>query len=84
MAQALNMAPFAVDMALDSVVDAIVVRAEQIGSGAIDNDRKVHIYNLQRKVKSLKEQLECKVWKLSFSFKIPNSIKSQDYLLFKV
>lgn len=59
-AQALNMAPFAVDMALDSVVDAIVVRAEQIGSGAIDNDRKVHIYNLQRKVKSLKEQLECK------------------------
>lgn len=59
-AQALNMAPFAVDMGLESVVDAIAVRAEQITSCAVDNDRKVHIYNLQRKVKSLKEQLECK------------------------
>lgn len=58
--RALNMAPFSIDMSIENVVDSIIATAEQLSTNDVDNDRKIHIHNLQRKVKSLKEQIECK------------------------
>lgn len=58
----LKMEPLAADMGFDMATDAIIGRAEQLmhmeGDGLAGS--KTHIYNLQRKLKSLKEQLESK------------------------
>ena len=60
--RALKMDPLAADVGLELACDAVVGRAEQLVNLEADqlSDRKTHIYNLQRKVKSLKEQLESK------------------------
>jgi len=59
---ALGMDPITADLCLDSIVDAILVRSEQLMRSEHSElvDRKTHIYNLQRKVKACKEQLESK------------------------
>ena len=59
---ALGMDPVTADLCLDSIVDAILVRSEQLMKMEHDQlvDRKTHIYNLQRKIKALKDQLESK------------------------
>ncbi len=56
------MEPITPDLCLDSVTDAIIARGEQLVTMETETlvDRKTHIYNLQRKVKALKEQLESK------------------------
>ena len=58
----MKMDPITADLGLDGAADAILVRADQLVKLEADNlvDRKTHIYNLQRKIKSLKEQLESK------------------------
>lgn len=50
------------DLGLDLTIDAITARAEQLVKLEADTiaDKSTHIYNLQRKIKSLKEQLESK------------------------
>lgn len=52
----------ALDLGFDMTIDAIMARAGQLVKLEADAlaDRSTHIYNLQRKVKSLKEQLESK------------------------
>lgn len=59
---ALKMDPIAADMGLDSATDAILSRIQQVIGKETDAlvDRKTHIYNLQRKIKTLKEQLDSK------------------------
>lgn len=59
---ALRMEPITADVGLDMATDAIIARGEQLTHQESDglNDRKTHIYNLQRKCKSLKEQLNSK------------------------
>lgn len=60
--RAMNMDPITIDMGVDCLSDAIVARAEQMLRLENDAmvDRKTHVYNLQRKVKAMKEQLESK------------------------
>nr|KAG5702123.1 hypothetical protein BaRGS_010389 [Batillaria attramentaria] len=50
------------DLGLDMTLDALISRAEQLCKLEADAlaDRSTHVYNLQRKVKNLKEQLESK------------------------
>lgn len=56
------MDPIASDLGFDMAGDAIVARAEQLTKHEGDSlqDKKTHIYNLQRKIKSLKDQMESK------------------------
>jgi hypothetical protein len=51
------------DVGLDGVTDAIMVRAEQLVKNESTElvDRKSHIFNLQRKLKIMKDQLDSKV-----------------------
>lgn len=60
--RAMKMDDITADMGIDSCTDAIMARAEQLVKHEFDalNDRKTHIYNLQRKVKSQKEALDSK------------------------
>ena len=58
----------AADVGLDSIQDAILARAEQLVKNESSElvDRKSHIFNLQRKMKTMKEQLDSKVpWWIS-------------------
>ena len=58
----MKMDPITADLGLDGSAEAILIRAEQLSKLEADAlvDRKTHIYNLQRKIKNLKEQLESK------------------------
>lgn len=60
--RSLKMDPINIDIGYDMSTDAILARAEQLVKLESDAliDRKTHIYNLQRKVKQLKEQLDSK------------------------
>lgn len=62
LAEKLKMDRISSDLGLDLTIDAIISRAEQLVKMEADAiaDKSTHIYNLQRKVKSLKEQLESK------------------------
>lgn len=59
---AMKMEAITMDLGVESITDAIIARSEQLTKLEGDSlaDRKTHIYNLQRKVKSLKEQLDSK------------------------
>ena len=59
---AMKMEAITMDLGVESITDAIISRAEQMTRMENDNlvDRKTHIYNLQRKVKSQKEMIESK------------------------
>jgi chromosome segregation ATPase len=50
------------DMGLDSVTDVILARAEQLVKNESSElvDRKTHIFNLHRKLKTMKDQLDSK------------------------
>ena len=56
------MDPMTVDMGMDGAAEAIMARIHQMVGKEADLlvDRKTHIYNLQRKIKTLKEQLDSK------------------------
>lgn len=58
----MNMDPISSDLGVDMVSEAILGRARQLTSLEADTlqDRKTTIYNLQRKLKGFKEQLESK------------------------
>ena len=58
--RALKLDVIAGDIGFDLSMDAIIGRAEQLVKmeGDALSERQTHIYNLQRKVKALKEQLE--------------------------
>lgn len=58
----MKMDRISIDLGLDMTLDALISRAEQLMKLEADAlaDRSTHVYNLQRKVKSLKEQLESK------------------------
>ncbi|KAL3873318.1 hypothetical protein ACJMK2_036450 [Sinanodonta woodiana] len=60
--EVMKMDRISVDLGFDMTVDALLSRAKQLVKLEADAlaDRSTHIYNLQRKVKSLKEQLESK------------------------
>ncbi len=60
LARALNIESIALDVGFDMTIETLISRAEQLSKAEFDfnQDRKTLIYNLQRKVKSLKEQLE--------------------------
>jgi len=60
--RAMKMEAITMDLGVESITDAIIARADQLTKMESDSlvDRKTHIYNLQRKVKSQKEQLESK------------------------
>ena len=60
----------AVDVGLDGMSDAILARAEQLIKNEATEiaDRKSHIFNLQRKLKIMKDQLDSKVrWNRSMA-----------------
>ena len=50
------------DMGVESILTSLMARVQQVvgKEGDLLVDRKTHIYNLQRKIKSLKEQLDSK------------------------
>ena len=50
------------DLGVENVLTSILARVQQLvgKEGDLLVDRKTHIYNLQRKIKSLKEQLDSK------------------------
>lgn len=58
----MKMDRISIDLGLDMTIDALISRAEQLVKLEQNTivDKSTHIYNLQRKVKSLKEQLESK------------------------
>ncbi|CAL1527506.1 unnamed protein product [Lymnaea stagnalis] len=58
----MKMDRISLDLGLDLTMDALVARAEQLMKLEADAlaDKSTHVYNLQRKLKSLKEQLESK------------------------
>ncbi|XP_059161028.1 coiled-coil domain-containing protein 170-like [Physella acuta] len=58
----MKMDRISLDLGLDLTMDALIARAEQLMKLEADAlaDKSTHVYNLQRKVKSLKEQLESK------------------------
>ena len=58
----MKMDRISIDLGLDLTIDALISRAEQLVKLEQDTiaDKSTHIYNLQRKVKSLKEQMESK------------------------
>ena len=58
----LNIDAITADVGLDMSFDSLLGRADQLVKMEADalQDRKTHIYNLQRKLKSMKEQLESK------------------------
>ncbi|XP_025105886.1 coiled-coil domain-containing protein 170-like [Pomacea canaliculata] len=58
----MKMDRISLDMGLDMTMDSLTARAEQLVRLEADAlaDRSTHVYNLQRKVKNLKEQLESK------------------------
>lgn len=60
--EAMKMDRISLDLGIDMTVDALIARAEQLVKLERDAlaDRSTQIYNLQRKVKSHKEQLESK------------------------
>jgi ABC-type cobalamin transport system ATPase subunit len=71
---AINVA--AVDVGLDGMADTILTRAEQLVKNESTElvDRKSHIFNLQRKLKIMKDQLDGKVFRrLRFSADVLNS-----------
>ncbi|KAL8611121.1 hypothetical protein ACOMHN_064411 [Nucella lapillus] len=60
--EVMKMDHISLDLGLDSTLDGLVARADQLvrQEGGTHADRSTHLYNLQRKVRSLKEQLESK------------------------
>ncbi|KAJ8308568.1 hypothetical protein KUTeg_013442 [Tegillarca granosa] len=60
--EAMKMDRISIDLGLDMTIDALIARAEQLCRLEKDTiaDKTTHVYNLQRKVKALKEQLESK------------------------
>ena len=59
---ALKMESINADMGVESILTSLMARVQQVvgKEGDLLVDRKTHIYNLQRKIKSLKEQLDSK------------------------
>ena len=59
----MNIDSVAADVGFDAVRDTVLVRAEQLIKNEASElvDRKSHIFNLQRKLRSMKEQLDSKV-----------------------
>ena len=62
MGKVLKVSEISADVGLDMNVDLILARAEQLVKSEGDTiaDKQTNIYNLQRKIKSLKEQLDNK------------------------
>lgn len=60
LAEVLGVQIHIVDVGYDMAVDTLLARAEQLLKGEQDaiQDKKTHIFNLQRKLKAQKEQLE--------------------------
>lgn len=60
--EVMKMDRISLDLGLDLTLDALISRAQQLIKLEMDAlaDRSTHVYNLQRKSKSLKEQLESK------------------------
>ncbi|XP_013067200.2 coiled-coil domain-containing protein 170-like [Biomphalaria glabrata] len=58
----MKMDRISLDLGLDLTMDALIARAEQLMKLEADAlaDKTSHVYNLQRKIKALKEQLESK------------------------
>ena len=58
----LKMESIHVDVGVENMLASIMARVQQLvgKEGDMLVDRKTHIYNLQRKIKSLKEQLDSK------------------------
>lgn len=52
---------FPAELDIDGATDAIATHIEQLVRNNGDLDKKTYIYNLQRKIRSLKEQLANKV-----------------------
>ena len=59
---ALKMESINADLGVESILTSLLARVQQVvgKEGDLLVDRKTHIYNLQRKIKSLKEQLDSK------------------------
>ena len=62
MGKVLKVSEISVDVGLDMNIDLILARAEQLikSEGDTIADKQTNIYNLQRKIKQLKEQLDNK------------------------
>lgn len=60
--RAMKMDALTIDMGIDSCTDAILARADQLVKHEFDiiTDKKTQVYNLQRKIKTMKEQLDSK------------------------
>ncbi|XP_071963130.1 coiled-coil domain-containing protein 170-like [Antedon mediterranea] len=58
----LKMDVIALDVGFDLCTDAVLARAEQVMRKEVDTitDKTTHVYNLQRKLKTMKQQLESK------------------------
>lgn len=71
LSRAMKLDEVAVEAGFDISADAIVLRAEQLAKSETNSlqDRTSTIYNLQRKTKTLKQQLESKDFQLSLSKK---------------
>lgn len=63
LSKTLSMDSVTSDMGIDGATVAILARAEQVMKNESSNlvDRKTQIYNLQRQIKTLKEQADSKV-----------------------
>lgn len=57
------MDPITADMGIDGAIDAVASRAEQVvrNESSALVERKTNIYNLQRKIKAQKDQIDSKV-----------------------
>ncbi|XP_033120356.1 coiled-coil domain-containing protein 170-like [Anneissia japonica] len=62
MCRVLNMDVIALDVGFDLCTDAVLARAEQVMRKEADTitDKTTHVYNLQRKLKTMKQQVESK------------------------
>lgn len=62
MAEIMKMDRISAEVGFDMNGDALIARAAQLAKLEADAlaDRNTHIYNLQRKIKTMKEQLESK------------------------
>ncbi|ELU12895.1 hypothetical protein CAPTEDRAFT_173947 [Capitella teleta] len=60
--QAMKMDSLTIDMGIDGCTDAILARADQLVRHEYDGitDKKTQLYNMQRKMKTMKEQLDSK------------------------
>ncbi|XP_072032312.1 coiled-coil domain-containing protein 170-like [Amphiura filiformis] len=77
MANVMNVESMALDMGYDMNGDVLIARVEQLMRGEVDTlaDKSTHMYTLQRKVKTLKQQLESKDLHLDLMRKKVNQLE---------